>query len=161
MVMPATAKCWTADEVRALIEANPLQTPRYELIDGELLVTSAPNYDHQRAVSRLWRLLDDYLRVHGVGEAAVSPFEVELEPESLAQPDVFVIPPLPKPRPRRLRQVKRLLLAAEVISPSSARYDRVKKRGTTCATALPNTGSWISRRASSSDRSRATSGPKY
>jgi Uma2 family endonuclease len=129
MVMPAAAKRWTAAEVRALIEANPLHTPRYELIDGELLVTPAPHYDHQRAVARLWRLLDDYVSTQRIGEAAISPFDVELEEESLVQPDIFVIPPLPRPRPRRLRKVQRLLLAAEVISPSSARHDRVKKRG--------------------------------
>ena len=82
MAMSAVAKRWTGSEVRALIEANPLHTPRYELIDGE----------------------------------------------SLAQPDVFVIPPLPVPRPRKTRQLKKLLLAIEVISPSSARGDRVKKR---------------------------------
>ena len=42
MGMPAVERRWTATEVRALIDANPLQTLRYELVDGELLVTPSP-----------------------------------------------------------------------------------------------------------------------
>jgi Uma2 family endonuclease len=128
MGMPAAAKRWTAAEVRALIQANPLQTPRYELIDGELLVTSSPNYDHQRAVAQLLLILGNYVRLGAIGEAATSPFDIELESESVVQPDLFVIPPLPTPRPRRLRTLNQLLLSVEIISPSSARYDRVRKR---------------------------------
>ena len=52
MAMPAeTGRRWTAREVRELIEAAPLATPRYELVDGELLVTSGPHPIHQRAAS--------------------------------------------------------------------------------------------------------------
>jgi hypothetical protein len=61
MRMPAATKRWTAEEVRALIDpARP--TPRYELIDGELLVsfdgaaaevTNAPAVEHQRVVALL------------------------------------------------------------------------------------------------------------
>jgi len=128
MAMPAIAKRWRLEEVRALIEASPLYTPRYELIDGELLVTSAPNLDHQAAAKELVLILIRYLDAEPIGEVFFSPFDIELEKESLVQPDVFVIPPLPVPRPRKIRQLETLLLAIEVISPSSARGDRVKKR---------------------------------
>ena len=51
MAMPAQpAKRWTADEARQLNEANALPWPRYEVIDGELLVSPAPRFLHQRAV---------------------------------------------------------------------------------------------------------------
>jgi len=128
MAMPAIAKRWRLEEVRALIEASPFYTPRYELIDGELLVTPAPNLDHQAAAKALVLILIRYLDSEPVGEAFFSPFDIELENESLVQPDVFVVPPLPVPRPRKIRQLRKLLLAIEVISPSSARGDRVKKR---------------------------------
>ena len=128
MAMPAIAKRWRLEEVRALIEASLFYTPRYELIDGELLVTPSPNFDHQAAVTRLVLILTRYLETEAVGVACVSPFDIELENESLVQPDVFVVPPLPVPRPRKIRQLKKLLLGIEVISPSSARGDRVKKR---------------------------------
>lgn len=35
---------------------------RYEIIDGELIVTPASTIGHQRVVGRLYHLLDDYAR---------------------------------------------------------------------------------------------------
>lgn len=128
MAMPAVKRRWTAREVRALIDQNPLATPRYELVDGELLVTPSPNTPHQRAVLALAAAVRDYLKRYPVGEVLVSPFDVELEPGLLVQPDVFVVP---MPEARRLDTevlARELLVAAEVLSPSSGRHDRVTKR---------------------------------
>jgi Uma2 family endonuclease len=128
MAMPAVDRHWTAREVRRLIAESPLATPRYELVDGELLVTPSPNWPHQRAVGLLLLELHRYLASNPVGESGTSPFDVELEPESLVQPDVFV---LPRSEARRLlteMPARELLLAIEVLSPSSGRIDRVKKR---------------------------------
>ena len=93
MGMPAAERRWTAREVRALIEESPLASPRYELVDGELLVTPSPGYPHQRAVARLLIALGLYCEREGVGDALTSPFDVELEPETITQPDIFVISP--------------------------------------------------------------------
>jgi hypothetical protein len=54
--MFAPAQPWTAHRVRALIdESRPW--PRYELIDGELLVTPAPVLEIDLAAffKRVWR----------------------------------------------------------------------------------------------------------
>ena len=40
---------------------------RYEVIDGELLVTPAPSPLHQRILARLLMLLDSYVERHGLG----------------------------------------------------------------------------------------------
>jgi Uma2 family endonuclease len=129
MGMPAVEKHWTAREVRALIEESPLASPRYELVDGELLVTPSPGFPHQRAVSRLLVALSIYLERERVAEALTSPFDVELEPESVTQPDIFV---LSSGEARRLQAqglpAFSLLLTVEVLSPSSSRHDRVRKR---------------------------------
>ena len=130
MAMPAeTGRRWTAREVRELIEAAPLATPRYELVDGDLLVTPGPHPVHQRAVGELIMALGAYLQVERVGHVIPSPSDVELEPEFISQPDVFVIP---MPEWRRIAKAKppirQLLLAVEVLSPSSSRHDRVRKR---------------------------------
>lgn len=123
----ASSRRWTAAEVRALIdETRP--SPRYELIDGELLVTPSPRWLHQRAVARLWRALDDFVRPRALGEALLSPADLGLEPESVLQPDVFVVPADVLRNPPAWTDVNRLLLAIEILSPSSARYDRVTKR---------------------------------
>lgn len=128
MGMPAVVRHWTAREVRDLIAASPLTTPRYELVDGELLVTPSPTYRHQMAVSGLHVALTEYLRVERVGRALTSPCDVELEPEFISQPDVFVVPIDEHRRLDGGLPVRALLLAAEVLSPSSGRHDRVRKR---------------------------------
>ena len=128
MAMVAIERRWTAREVRQLIAESPLQTPRYELVDGELLVTPSPNGIHQEAVAQLLYALHDYLDGTAIGRALHSPFDVELESESVTQPDVFVVPPDEWRRLRHEMPARHLLLAVEVLSPSSSRHDRVKKR---------------------------------
>lgn len=132
MAMPAVdagrGRRWTAREVRQLIAENPLHTPRYELVDGELLVTPSPNRAHQLAVKALLRSLDDYLAVTRVGYVLPAPFDVELEPESITQPDVFVVSPSDWLRLATEMPARELVLAIEVLSPSSSRHDRVTKR---------------------------------
>ena len=128
MDMPAAQRRWTAHEVRQLIAESPLQTPRYELVDGELLVTPSPNFAHQRAVALLLQALNEYLQSTGVGLAITSPFDVELEPEFLSQPDVLVLSTAEARRVAKRMPARELMLAAEVLSPSSGRYDRVVKR---------------------------------
>jgi Uma2 family endonuclease len=130
MAMPAEVqRRWTAREVRALISAAPLATPRYELVDGELLVTPSPAFAHQLALGRLLVALTEYVDRERIGTVVGSPSDVELEPEFISQPDVFVVP---KDESRRVMAeglpVRELLLAIEVLSPSSSRHDRVRKR---------------------------------
>jgi Uma2 family endonuclease len=130
MAMPAEiVRRWTAREVRQLIDENPLATPRYELVDGELLVTPSPALQHQVAVGKLLIMLSAYLDRAPVGRVISSPSDVELEPEFLSQPDVFVIP-MNEWRRATVEglPVRELLLAIEVLSPSSSRHDRVRKR---------------------------------
>lgn len=120
---------WTAREVRELIADAPLVAPRYELVDGELLVTPSPRLIHQFAVSELLVELHQYVRPHGIGRVTSSPADVELEAEDVRQPDLFVVSR--EEADRVLRDglpIRSLLLAVEVLSPSSARHDRVVKR---------------------------------
>ena len=124
MGMPAQNVDWTAEMVRAL----PDDGKRYEVLDGELFVSPAPSMNHQRVVFLLARILDDYVRKHGLGEVFIAPTDVEFSPKRLLQPDVFVIPPTPGPRPQTFSDVGRLLLAAEALSTSTARAVRTKKR---------------------------------
>jgi Uma2 family endonuclease len=130
MAMPAeTGRRWTPREVRELIEAAPLATPRYELVDGELLVTPGPHPMHQRAVGELIVALSAYLQLERVGHVIPSPSDVELEPEFITQPDLFVVPMAEWRRVAKDEPpIRQLLLAVEVLSPSSSRYDRVRKR---------------------------------
>ena len=130
MGMPVHApRSWTAAAVRRLIADAPRATPRFELVDGELLVTPSPTPRHQMAVRLMLVALSAYCDATGVGEALASPSDIAIEPEDIRQPDVYVIP---RDEWIRIRDAgfpaHRLLLAAEVLSPSSARFDRVVKR---------------------------------
>jgi len=102
--------------------------PRYELVDGELLVTPSPGGHHVVAVDELHAALRAYLLEAGVGWAFASQCDVELEPETIVCPDVFVLSPEEAKRFRVEMPVRSLMLAAEVISPGSARGDRGGKR---------------------------------
>src|SRR5437763_16791937 len=55
MGMSATLRRWRREEVLALIDQTPLHSPRYELVDGELLVTPSPGGLHQIALLALAR----------------------------------------------------------------------------------------------------------
>lgn len=125
MGMPAVERRWTAREVRRLIADNPLLTPRYELVDGELLVTPSPANVHQLIVVELTVELRRYLDREPVGYVSISPSDIELEPETITQPDVYVAPMSLR---KREFPLPGLLLAVEVLSPSSSRHDRVRKR---------------------------------
>jgi Uma2 family endonuclease len=133
-VLPVLApgEVWTAERVRReLIDVDPespLARFRFELIDGELLVTSAPEMQHQYAVDHLLFELMSYLRPRRDALAVTSPTDIEILPGTIVQPDVYVIPYLDGKRPRQRPYKGPLLLAIEVLSPSTARNDEVIKR---------------------------------
>lgn len=126
MGMPLLERGWTAEEVREHLLSDR-RWPRYELIDGELIVTS-PTLAHERLCMWLFFVLHEYLQTEPVGKAHVSlPADLELIPGTISQPDVFV-PPIGEERAaRQWSDFKHLLLAVEILSPSTARYDRVVK----------------------------------
>ena len=125
MAMPAQHTEWTVEMVRAL----PDDGNRYEVIDGELFVTPAPSVFHQRAVGELFLLVAPYVRAHGIGEALMSPADVIVYgPRKFVQPDLFVVPLVNGAPMRAWTDVGRLLLAVEVLSPSTERTDRGRKR---------------------------------
>jgi Uma2 family endonuclease len=124
MRMPTLKRRWTVADLDDL----PDDGNRYEVIDGELFVTPSPSARHQDAVGRLYRLLAEYLDAERVGHVYVSPGEIVLSPHRAVQPDVFIVPLVDGQRPESFQDVRRLLVAAEVLSPSTARADRVSKR---------------------------------
>jgi len=114
---------YTADLVRAL----PDDGRRYEVVHGELLVTPAPRAWHQEIVTRLLITLRGYLARQPAGHVLPSPADISWSDDTLVQPDVFVVP-LDEARTLDWSQMKTLLLAIEVLSPSTTRADRFTKR---------------------------------
>ncbi|MGH7663503.1 MAG: Uma2 family endonuclease [Gemmatimonadaceae bacterium] len=122
--MPSQATVWTAEMVRAL----PDDSLRHETVDGEHFVTAAPRRLHQRAVMRMAVLLHPYVARLGDAEVLQSPADIELDPYTLVQPDVFVAPRAAGQPSEQWKDISELLLAVEVLSPSTARWDRSAKR---------------------------------
>lgn len=122
MGMPALLPRYTVDQVDALPEYPGI---RYELLDGLLLVSPAPGTAHAVITSRIISML-----VGGIPEECAyvaAPGELRLEPFTSLVPDVLVYPAkfgIGAP----WKAVTEWLLAVEVVSPSSAVYDRDYKR---------------------------------
>ncbi len=126
MGMPiAHERRWSVEDVWALPD-DPGQ--RYETVDGELLVSPMPRFVHQRAVAKLGLQIGVYLTGQTVGELMFSPYDVVLDPYTLMQPDLLVIAPVSADVVRGEVAPPAPYLALEVLSPSTARADRLRKR---------------------------------
>ena len=114
---------YTADMVRAF----PEDGNRYEVVRGELLVTPAPRPWHEVVQGRLFFALGQYLQAQPVGHLFGSRSDISWSPDTLVSPDLFVAP-LEEARTLDWTKMQKLLLVAEVLSPSSSRFDRFVKR---------------------------------
>lgn len=123
MGMPAFAVYYSADMVRAL----PDDGNRYETVYGELLVTPSPRRRHQVVLGRLYLAIGNYLANAGMEGALFSPSDISWGPDTLVQPDLFVVD-VRLVRAPEWTDMNNLLLAVEVLSPSSNRADRFTKR---------------------------------
>lgn len=105
----------TYDEVRQF----PDDGYRYELVDGELLVTPAPDTAHQRAVTRLIVLLA--AAVPDEMETLVGPVDWYVRPTTYFAPDLVVVRRDARADAQRLLEPP--VLAVEVLSPSTRHRD--------------------------------------
>ena len=124
MGMPQPAERWTADLVRSL----PDDGQRYELISGILVVTPAPRRTHQLVVGELYLRLREWLGAHPELEVVFAPADIALGEDEILQPDLFVVRNRPGQPAREWSDVRELALVIEVLSPSTAHYDRHLKR---------------------------------
>lgn len=108
-----------------------LRTPedkRYELIGGELIMVPAPRPRHQRISGRLEFLLRSYIEKNNLGEIFDAPCDVVFDEENVLQPDILFIS---KERQEivtedNIKGAPNLVI--EILSPSSAYFDLVKKK---------------------------------
>ncbi len=125
MGMPDAVRHWTREEVLAL----PDDGNRYELIDGELLVSPLPRALHQRSVVALYDRVGPYVRRHRLGVTGLAPADLDLQSCQAVQPDLFVVSLRADGRaPMEWPEFGVPILVAEVLSPSTARHDRITKR---------------------------------
>lgn len=120
----AAPKKWTYDEV-SHDEEHPV-----ECYDGELFDMSSPTIRHQTIVGQLYAALLLWSREHG-GRVFVSPIDLLVAPSQFLVPDLCFYAAA-RAGQRIEREDGRCLVAppdliVEVVSPSTARNDRVRK----------------------------------
>ena len=78
-------KVWTYADLKH----TPDDGKRYEIFDGELVVTPAPGIPHQVTVFELTMRL--YLRLKEIAIAYISPVDVLLRWDRVLMPDIVVV----------------------------------------------------------------------
>ena len=106
----------------------PSDRNRYELFEGDLVVTPSPGRAHQTVVKNLLYLLEGHVRRHGLGTVWVAPFDVLFNDRTVVQPDLLYVARdrLAIVLPRYVQGAPDLVV--EVLSPSTATNDREAKR---------------------------------
>jgi Uma2 family endonuclease len=120
MLMAPAGLEWTHDDLDALPEGGPL---RYELVDGQLLVSPPPSIEHQRVSRHLLRLLHDACPPEL--EVLYAPVDFRPTSRRSLQPDLLVF------RHAEVGEkaiTQGLVLAVEILSPSTRSVDLVLKR---------------------------------
>ena len=112
--------------------ADLIETPddgkRYEIIDGELIVSAAPVERHQRLLYLLARRFGDHIDRRRVGRVYFAPVDVMFSAGDVVEPDLLFI------RRERLHIYQGSVvngppdIALEVLSPSTRDRDLGRKR---------------------------------
>lgn len=108
-------------------ESFPDDGNRYEIMGGMLSVSPAPTLDHQRIALRIAAALELYFDDVRTGEVFIAPVDVELSNFDVIEPDVVVVLDANASIKHKRRIVGAPDIVVEVISPSSAKRDRVRK----------------------------------
>jgi Uma2 family endonuclease len=113
---------WTYSDYARL----PDDGNRYEVIDGELLVTPSPSPLHQRVVARLLMVLDPFVEEHGLG-IVIPDVDLLFQTGQFLRPDLLVVPESGRAGITNRGIETPPLLVVEILSPTSGSIDRVKK----------------------------------
>jgi Uma2 family endonuclease len=118
----STPYTWTYSEYARF----PDDGNRYEVIDGEVLVTPAPTTWHQLISGRLFTLLGHYCDQQSIGWVF---YDVDLlfQTGQFLRPDLVIVPTASREglTDRGVELPPELIV--EIVSPTSASIDRVKK----------------------------------
>jgi Uma2 family endonuclease len=113
----------TAEDYRATPEGT-----RCQLVEGELIMSPAPNRFHQDIVLNLIDLLRGYLRAHPIGRVYAAPFDVFISEHNVFQPDLLFVASANYAKFTDDGLHGAPDLAIEVLSPGTAHLDKKNKR---------------------------------
>jgi Uma2 family endonuclease len=107
------------------LAAAPDDGYRYEILEGDLLVTPAPSPLHQRVSKRLQRQLEAYFEARSLGEVFNAPVDLILTFHDVVDPDLVVVAEPKQVSERGIEGAP--LLVVEILSPSTRVRDRTMK----------------------------------
>lgn len=101
---------------------------RYEILEGELLMSPSPNTKHQIVLLNLAAVLNSFVERNNLGQIFIAPYDVVLSKYDVVQPDIIFISSKNTKmiKPTHLEGAPDLVI--EIISPGSAQRDRIIKR---------------------------------
>lgn len=114
---------WTYQDYKAI----PADGKRYEIVNGVLLFMPSPTRSHQKIVGEIFSYLRTHVQLAGLGEVYMSPFDVELAPRTVFQPDVLVVLNAELGKVTEGGVIGGPSLVVEIASPSTGPYDRLTK----------------------------------
>lgn len=106
----------------------PDDGPRYELIEGELLMAPAPNLFHQRISFNLTLILGNFVEKKRLGKIFVAPFDVIFDEHNVLQPDIIFFSNARVSALTKAGATGAPDLAVEILSRGAEKRDRIQKR---------------------------------
>ena len=116
--------CWTYDDYARI----PDDGRRYEIIDGVLYMAPSPSEPHQGAINFFIIHLMTHIYFTGLGRVYAAPFDVQLAPRVVVQPDIVVVLKENLGIVTHARIVGAPDLVVEIASPGTSGYDRRQKQ---------------------------------
>ena len=102
----------------------PEMRARYDIVDGELIMSPSPTTEHQKVLRQLFRMLDRFVTEHQLGEVLFAPLDVLVQrtPLRTRQPDLLFV------STERVAILAEIVdgapdLVVEILSPSNTRAD--------------------------------------
>ncbi len=101
---------------------------RYEILNGELIMSPSPTTLHQRVVGKLFTELKIFVEKNNLGEVFISPYDVILNDNDIVQPDIIFMSNenVNIITDENIKGSPDLLV--EILSPSTGYYDLVEKK---------------------------------
>jgi Uma2 family endonuclease len=126
-VPPISLAPMTVEEFFAFTDKRP-DDEKWELIDGEPVLNPTPSYLHQRIVGSLLFLLTRLERAQPRPWTALPGIGVRVSDTKLPVPDVLIRPKYPPKHNPMSRDCDDMIVAFEVLSPSTKTRDLLWKR---------------------------------
>ena len=121
--VPVDAELLTVEDYRATPEGS-----RYQLVEGDLIMSPSPNLFHQIITGKIHQLLANFFDQHPLGRAFISPCDVYLSEHDVVQPDVLFVATANLGILAEDGVHGAPDLVIEVLSPATAQLDKKSKR---------------------------------